>query len=249
VLTALTALGATGCEKNAAKTESIQFFLDHAVDGQPLVFDDLRYQNAAGNDYSVTNLFYYVSNITLHRSDGSAFTDGTVHYRDARLASTRAWTLHDVPNQTYTSVSFTFGLDDTWNHAGALPATQESLNMEWSPVLGGGYHYMKLEGFFSNGGGARTGYFTHTGRIQRLGDPVAYPHFFTVTLPLAALRIHGDSWDVQIVMNLNGWYATPNLLNFDSYGPSIMDNLDIQQMLQGNGPHAFSIGTVSHAGP
>ena len=149
----------------------------------------------------------------------------------------------------YTSVSFTFGLDERWNRTSALPTTQESLNMEWSPLLGGGYHYLKLEGFFLTGGGARTGYFTHTGRIHISGDPVAHPHFFTVTLPLGGLDVERDSWDVQILMNLNGWYAAPNRLDFGTFGPSIMDNLDIQQKLQENGPHAFSIGTVSHAGP
>ena len=231
------------------KNGSVHFLFDHAVDGQVLGFDDLRYRNAAGNDYSVTNLFYYVSNIALHGAGGSVISDSTVHYRDGRVASTRDWLLDDVPSGSYASVSFTFGLDERWNRAGALPTTQESLNMQWSPLLGGGYHYMKLEGFFSTGGGARMGYFTHTGRIQDPGDPVAHPHFFTVTLPLGPLSVHQDSWDVQIVMNLNGWYATPNLLNFDIFGPSIMDNLGLQQQLQENGPHAFSIGTVSHAGP
>src|SRR5690349_14249344 len=51
---------------------SIEF--DNIVGGQDLVLNTAMYTNNAGETFSVTQLQYFVSNISLRKTDGTIFT-------------------------------------------------------------------------------------------------------------------------------------------------------------------------------
>ena len=48
------------------KDPSVKLILNYKVDGAALIFDSLMYTNNAGNNYEVSRLEYYISNITFH---------------------------------------------------------------------------------------------------------------------------------------------------------------------------------------
>jgi hypothetical protein len=226
---------------------AVVFSFDHEVDGSPLVIQSSQTSfpdtNSAGNPYNVSLLEYFVSNFRVHKADGTVLGTGDVHFRDASDNGTRSYTLSGVPPGTYDAVSFTFGLDARANVTDALLPL---LELEWPDNWGGGYHYMEMNGQHFNGNTAIS-YRTHTGRrfIEMANDPsgqgpdsVAYHHFFDVHLPVAPFRVNGDTWDVQAIMNVNGWYSNPvfDLNAFFQVGDEgIMVNLFAQQLLMENG--------------
>lgn len=234
-----------GDDPAAPTTGSVTVHFDHEVDGDSLVFHARRYTNAAGNNYSVVRLRYFVSDITLHRTDGGTHTLAGLHYRDAESLSTRDLAVAGVPHGTYNAVSFTFGLDETRNRTGALPNTLRNARMAWPEDWGGGYHYMQFEGRYLPTSGPETGFAAHTGRRQLDSDPVAFHHHFQVTLSLGSLDVGNAARAISIVMNLNEWFEHPEVYDFDAFPPNIMIDLAAQGLLKLNGQDVFRVGAFA----
>ena len=222
---------------------------DHEVDGEALQTYDLRYTNAAGNRYSVSKLEYYISDVRLRRSNGSEFAVDAVHYRNIDIPSTRDFSLGDVPDGTYTTLVFTFGLNATRNVNGGLP---ENLwyDMAWPELWGGGFHYMQMEGHYVDSTGTNNvGYATHTGRRKLSSDPAPYHHYFTVTLPLGPLVVQKDNWEVTLMMNINEWYRGPHAYDLSAFDSNIMIDLNAQTLLMENGADVFRYVIARPWGP
>ena len=56
------------------ETGTIQLQFDNIVGDKDLQLDSTRYMNAVGEDFTVSKLNYYISNIKLIKLDGSVFT-------------------------------------------------------------------------------------------------------------------------------------------------------------------------------
>ncbi len=229
---------------NQDTTTSITFHFDHTVDGAGVVFNDIRYENEAGNKYSIMTLKYYISDITLHRYKGEEVKIDTFLYRDIDNSDTRSLLIENIPNGEYTYISFIFGFSPEKNVSFSLPPTQENINMEWPDPMGGGYHYMKLEGRFIKSDGETGSYNTHTGRLQTM-DGNINENYIEVELPFSSINIHNDNWEVNVVMNINEWYAHPHTYNIETFGPAIMGSQDAQQTLKENGKNVFTVRSIS----
>jgi hypothetical protein len=254
----------TGCgddTQNPPRTEgSVAVQLDHSVSGQPLVFQDRRYTNAAGNHYDIYELRYYISNLRLVGRTAGAITLGDTHYRDAADAATRTWKFDAVPNGEYVAMRFTFGLDSLLNVTGGLPLTNENFAMAWPPDLGGGYHLMMLDGTFA-GSSANDPWLAHLGRLKRSTDAVASGGSFEVELdflappcptcpaPSHGLIVDNNDTEIQLVMDLDQWFTTPRVYDFAVYGANVMSNPAAQNDLHANGADAFGLGTVTGVRP
>jgi hypothetical protein len=209
-----------------------------------VVYNDIRYKNAAGNKYSIMTLKYYISDITFHKYNGEPVRIDTFHYRDIDRSETRSLVVNNVPDGEYTFVSFVFGLDPNKNISFGLPPTQENNNMEWPEPMGGGYHYMKLEGRYEKSNGEIGSYNTHTGRL-RTSNNVVNENFIVVELPYSSITINNNNWEIQLLMNINEWYRSPQVYDIEAFGPAIMGNQEAQQTLKENGKNAFSIGYIN----
>jgi hypothetical protein len=224
-------------------TNTVVFNLDHTVDGSGVVYNDMRYVNAAGNKYSIMTLRYYISDVTFHKYNGEKVKIDTFHYRDIDNLETRSMVIKDVPDGEYTYISFVFGLPPDKNISFGLPPTQEHNNMEWPEPMGGGYHYMKLEGRYEKSNGDMGSYNTHTGRLKTMGGTV-YENFIEVELPYSAITVNKNNWEIQLLMNINEWYCKPYNYCIETFGPAIMGNQEAQQTLKENGRSVFSVGHV-----
>ncbi|MFN4146925.1 MAG: MbnP family protein [Runella sp.] len=125
---------------------------DNRVGTQNLELGSKMYKNAAGEDFSVTTLNYFVSNIKLKKSDGMEvkFPDQYFLIREID-PKTLAVKLNDVPAGDYTSLSFIIGVDslkstaDVSQRKGVLDiASYGDDAMYWS--WNSGYIFLKFEG-------------------------------------------------------------------------------------------------------
>lgn len=198
----------------------------HHVDGTPLEFDTMTYVNAQGNHYSVTRLQYYLHGLRLI---GTA--DHTV--ADAFLVNGREnlpIRLSNVPVGHYSGISLVMGLVPEANVSGGLPGTVANMQMVWPDQMGGGYHFLKLEGRYSPSFTANThGYAIHLGNN---GCQV----YATVN----------QAFDVQegteftLHLNLNETFHGPNPYDLDSANYT-MGDMHYMQLVAANLSDAFTL--------
>ena len=217
-------------------TYSTTFNFKHEINGGPFLFDTILYGHPAGQPYSVETLKYFVSNIVLYKASGDSVYIDVEHYVDAEIPSTTILKFNQsIENTTYTGVAFIFGLDEVKNITGAFVNPPESL-MEWPVPMGGGYHYMKMEGKYDSLGVIKN-YNTHTGMSMGI------PYHFQVYLP-QSFTVTKNQVSIDLKMELNNWYQNPTLYDFDVYGDAIMGNAAAQQAIHDNGTDVFSLGNI-----
>jgi len=228
ILLTLTVIGLvfTSCEKEKPIATDITINFTHTVDGSDLITNSMIYTNEAEEDYNVQTLKYLISNITLHDDLGYTVLKD-IHFIDISDESTFSFTYDNVPNNNYHAVSYTMGLDTAKNISNKYVNEDFHSEMFWPEPNGGGYHYMKLEGDFND---SLSGYGTHTGGT--MGGDYSFNNVNDISL-----TVDDDLGNVSININMeiNNWYQTPNQIEFSSYGMGIMMNMEKQMQLKQNG--------------
>ena len=215
--------------------------LKHKVGNTVLKLDTMKFVNPFNRKFEVTKLIYYLSNFVFHRADGSSYRTTNVFYIDAADSTTTKLTFGSVPNGQYTSLSFIFGLDEATNVDRGLIDTTPNNDMRWPQQMGGGYHYMKLEGRYISDSSTVEEFNTHTGIAYRVADSTFVQNFIDHNLDLPnIMSVNHNKWSIHLEHDINQWYQTPNNYDFPLYGPTIMTNYNAQMMLNANGADAFT---------
>lgn len=146
----------TACEKtdeigpNDKGTLSIEF--DNRVGLDELKLNGTKAKTPAGEEYTISTLNYFISNIKLTNSTGVevSFPDKYFLVRESDAAS-QTISLLDIPAGNYINVTYTLGVDslmsiaDVGARKGVLdPASYGDDNMYWSWNMG--YIFFKIEG-------------------------------------------------------------------------------------------------------
>jgi hypothetical protein len=245
----------SGCNDNKEKVveeAKITIHFEHKIDGIKLQTDTLKYTNAAGNQYLVSEIQYFISDVTFYKNGGdSVFFDGLedIHYVDSDIPETQTWDIADnFPAGIYDSIAFTFGISEEKNISGSFVNPPESY-MFWPDFLGGGYHYMKLNGNWLEAGQTiqTTPFNLHLGIGQiYYSFPDSITGFiqndFRVSLPGSSFEIAGgDKKQITLTMNIENWFKEPNIYDLDIIGGSTMQNQEAMQKLKENGHNVFSV--------
>ena len=106
--------------------------------------------------------------------------------------------------------------------------------MVWPITMGGGYHYMKLEGSFDNDI-IIDNYNTHTG--PTMGMDYSFPNQSSISINVTD---NTGNISLDINMEINNWYQDPLTLSITENG--IMGDWASQQNLMINGmQNVFSV--------
>lgn len=107
------------------------------------------YTNGSGEDFTVTTLNYFVSNVSLKKEDGTTVSFPNQYFLIRQSdASTWAPELKDVPAGNYTSITFNVGVDSTKSvsdvsqRTGALDVATNGMYWSWNS----GYVFFRFEG-------------------------------------------------------------------------------------------------------
>ncbi len=220
------------------KHGSLSLFVAHEVDGQTLVTDTLCYKNEAGNLYQVDEVQWFMSNLEMEDCQGKWIPLADVWYIDTNFPERTVLHIADLPANTYRTLRFTFGLNDTDNRSGRFNNPPES-NMFWPDELGGGYHYMKLNGKYLTADSLLAPLAIHLGRGQNTELTEFYDNSFVVELPIdLTVSEHQDN-TLGLVFNLNNWFRSPHVYDFNVFGSAIMQNQEAQSILKNNGNDVF----------
>lgn len=234
------------------KFGKITISFNHVENGLPVLFDTLLYANEAGNPYLVNEIQYFISDVTLFRHDGyqkliSDWQD--IYYVDTDIQETLQWEVYDkIEPGNYDSVGFRFGISAEKNKS-FMYVNPPERDMFWPEFLGGGYHYLKMNGkWLPEGQTFQTNPFDfHLGIGQvYLSYPDSITGFthndFWVSLPGSDLSIsEGENLQLEITMHVENWFRNPHVYDHDEYGGDIMQNQEAMQMGRENGWDVFSV--------
>ncbi|MBT3301009.1 MAG: hypothetical protein HOD63_00055 [Bacteroidetes bacterium] len=249
---------------------SINFVFDHYINDASAVFDQMTYWNAAGNNWELAEVQWFISDVTLHKLNGDSVMLNNwsfYHYIDTDIPSSLEWDIVDkVDTATYDHISFTFGIKGEKNEPFMFVNPPEN-QMFWPYHLGGdegGYHYLKMNGFWQDTNSFRRGFNFHLGVGQKqysngtrmkVWDPSILPNgdssyvfvqnWFEVKLPASSFTLgENKTKQIEIIMNLENWLSTPNPFDFNKWGADIMENNAAMQLVKENGQNVFSVGEI-----
>ncbi len=169
-----------------------------------------------------------------------------IHYIDTDINQTKIYSLKDeIAPGNYSKIVFTFGINKQKNQSLMFVNPPESL-MFWPELLGGGYHYMKLNGKWLDTLSQVSPFNFHLGIGQiyySFPDSITeyIDNSFLVELPNSSFEIKaGETTDLTIAMNIENWFNNPNNYNHDDWGGDIMQKQDAMKQACENGWNVFS---------
>lgn len=218
----------------------VTILVDHDVDGEQVIFynlDQKPYINAAGNEYEITRLEYYLSDFKFRRTNGSWHSPVNnvpvlIDVEDGQ----KTITLSNVEVGDYNAMSVMIGVMPKYNKTGLLENNLDNLNMAWPENLGGGYHFMKFEGNYKDDQNIVRGFTVHLGNegLQSVNE-----------IDNISLRVEsGGQTQLNMSMNLNEWYKTPHLFDFNKEGNYTMAIDSLMELISENGTNSLSIMSI-----
>ena len=238
----------TSCNKdNGVSQVQITFKFSHNWDGTAVSnanFNSIIYTNANGEDLSITKLRYLISKITFEKSSGETFILDGYNLVDVTNNTNQSFTpITTIPDGDYSKVSFTFGFDNDDNYnENYIDLNSASWNVP--ELLGGGYHYMQLEGKFIDNTTTETGYAYHTIRaVDNSGATQVFQDTF-FEVDLGAINITNNT-TFNIEMNIAEWFKNPNTWDLNVLNQMLMPNSSAQIMMYENGQNVFNLESVN----
>ena len=196
----LTVAACSDKNKEMNSEGAISMNIQHTIENIPFVKDQFLYTNKAGNMYMISDIQWFMSDIALTKTDGTIVRPDSSQkyiYIDTELPETSRIEFNHLPAGQYQKISFTFGIDEKHNTSYRFVNPPESY-MFWPEYLGGGYHYMKLNGKWIDQEGLEVPFNFHLGIGQlpvenrfsstnffHFGSVAEYAHCEGFTPPLA----------------------------------------------------------------
>ena len=237
----------SSCSSDTDSDTVVNLRFTHEWNNAVLTTDDfgtIQYVNAFGNQLSIERLRYLISDLTITKPSGETIPLNNYHLIDLENENTLNLTSNQsVETGTYANVSFIFGFTNTANTDGAYPDLN-SASWNVPPMLGGGYHYMQLDGKFINNIENEAGYNFHAIRAaDNPGPNPSFPQdtFFEVNLgPLTV----SENNEIIISMDMAQWFKEPYLWDLNLYNQMLMPNSTAQILMYENGQNVFHLNSV-----
>lgn len=196
-----------------------------------LLWDTINYFNVSANKFGVETANFYISNVSLKSADGVVYNSKQVFYIDPKNASKSTFSLDSIPPANYNEMTFYIGLDSDRNKTLALPATVDNLNMAWPDAMGGGYHFIKLEGHYLDTININKGFAIHLGKNENL-----------VTVKINQTMVQ-KFWDhnYSLFFDVNEVFANPYAYNLNFEESYTMSDSVAMLKIKNNMSDVFSL--------
>jgi len=211
----------------------------HHWDGTPIQnsdFETTLFTNANGEQLDISRLSYLIPNVTFTDADGNAFTAGHYNLVDVREGTGFSYQPDlNFPAGTYT-VSFRFGFNDEDNVSGAY-VDLSSVSWDVPEPMGGGYHYMQMDGTYINTEGEVMPYNFHTIRavVPDMPNPPIELTDTSFEVVLGQYNLQLNNGIIEVQMDVSEWFKNPNQWDLNELDTPLMPNYDAQIMMMENG--------------
>ncbi len=235
--------------KPQEKSPVLKIIFNHTIDGEPITFDKSIYVNDAGNPYLINEIQYFVTELTFLYDNGNEVIADSwkpFHYVDTDLDNTMNWTIPDTLLEgNVTALHLRLGFRDEVNESFMFVNPPER-DMFWPEYLGGGYHYMKLNGKWEPADGSfpNLPFDFHVGRGQIYDNGGVITGFVDNSMEITFEDIsfslkNDDTTTIAITMQVDNWFQNPHSYNHDVWGGYIMNNQEAMQLAVDNSHDVF----------
>ena len=239
------------CENDADNenaTSSITINFTHTWNGQAVTntdFNIIKYINEKGNSLSISRLRYLISNVTLTNTQGESLTLSDYNLIDVTNTRNVSFTpTTAIPIGNYNNMAFTFGFNNTDNYVVNGYADLNAASFNVPKMLGGGYHYMQLDGKFINNNNEEQGYNYHVIRaVDNLGGNPSFPQDTFFNVDLGPVKLTSNTV-ITVEMDIAEWFKTPNTWDLNVLSQSLMPNASAQIMMFENGQNVFKLKSI-----
>ncbi len=223
---------------------TLTFKFDHNWDGEPFNQDDLgltTFVNANGDELMIERLRYLVSNIRLYKENGSSTLLQGYQLVDVSSTGSLTFSLNEnIPDGDYNFISFTFGFSEQYNTSG-IYSDLNSTSWNWPENLGGGYHFLQIDGLYETVEGPQPfNFHMGTARISEGMFEANYAEIFFAQ----DFTMDGNK-TFPIKMNVAEWFKNPNTWDLNEFNTNLMGNYEAQKMMNENAGSVFSLGPVT----
>ena len=243
ILIIIVIIGLVSCSSDDEKASDILISVTNSQnwDGENITASDLgttEFINENGEILKIERLRYLISKVILTNSYGDEIEIGTYKLVDLADNNTLNYATNIViPPGTYTGISFVYGFNEEDNIDQAyLDLNTASWN--WPEMLGGGYHFMQLDGTFTSPTNISTLPFNYHNGTARISDGVFEQNFIRVNAD--GLSIDSNT-NIDIKMNLAEWFKDPKTWDLNVLNTGLMGNYDAQRKMNENGQLVFSV--------
>ena len=202
----------------------------------PQDFNELKFTNENGERLSIERLRYLVSNISL-------INGKNYHLIDVGENSGTSITIPELTDESY-ALSFRFGFSDEDNTDGAYQDLN-SASFSVPGMLGGGYHFMQLDGKYVDNNNEASGFNYHMIKAVDKTDPDNLKFEDTSFEVNLGTIVVANTTEIEIKMNLAEWFKNPNTWNLNELNTILMPNFEAQKMMRENGETVFSLSAVN----
>jgi len=159
----------TSCREDRPEYGFVRLVFQHVWDDESLQLHRTEpYVNAAGNSLVFDRLQYIISDLRIDGEELIRIESPEVHFISINGDTTILIT-YQIPVGDYSLLSFNFGLNEHINQSNAFPNLPG--NMPWPVGMGGGYHYMMIDGWWTSPTTPQSrGFGLHLGALEVLVD-------------------------------------------------------------------------------
>lgn len=206
-------------------------------------FGGFNFRTANGENLSIDRLRYVVSQLQFVGNTGVNFSPKTYQLVDVGNGSGLSLMIQDLIPGTY-EIRFRFGFSNADNQDGVYQDLN-SASFNVPNLLGGGYHYMQMDGKYKDIKKNDLNYNFHVIRAANTSN-VSSPQLVDTSFEvnLGSVTINNDA-TVDIQMNVAEWFKNPNQWDLNSLDTNLMSNFSAQLQMSENGKSVFSLGTVT----
>ncbi|GIV27237.1 MAG: hypothetical protein KatS3mg027_1051 [Bacteroidia bacterium] len=180
----------SSCNKDIIVPGKVKLSLEfiHSYNNKSILWDTLVYSTCNSDTISISKIEYIVSNIVVY-SRGSAYKQKRSFYVNPRQNKT-VLQLDSVMGFYYDSLSFTLGDNHPYDSLNT-----DIVSMQWPMMMGGGFHFLKLEGYYRKNS-LPTGYAMHTGgnNLNPIKIVLKYPLHLTKSEHTFVIEHKIDQW-------------------------------------------------------
>lgn len=239
------------CNKNDddqnAQNTNITFNFLHNFDGEVVNntnFNNIQYTNAFGTELSFTKLRYLITNVILTNQANVATVAKDYQLVDVTENTGLTISGTSLPEGIY-DVKMRFGFEQAENTSNIYPDLNAA---SWNvpEMLGGGYHYMQLEGRYMDTNNEASIYAYHTISAVQNPGPDNSREDTSIEIDLGTISISGSSTIINVNMNIAEWFENPNTWNLNELNGMLMGNYNAQKLMEENGQNVFSVGIIEN---
>ncbi|MTI32664.1 MbnP family protein [Xanthovirga aplysinae] len=215
------------CQSEKPTREQLWIHIYHTINNEPLLINDMPYENALGQQYFVTDLKYYISNLTF--IDNEEQTEYTLNesYHLVHVVGPEEYLikLNDLPVGEFDQIRFSLGIDSLANknidQLGALDPANEMI-WDWET----GYKFLSFNGVYFPEQGDGKELIFHVGKDENYKELV----FNLDPLEVPVLRVEEERYyDFYLSAHFDDLFKNPHTINFRTFSNThddsqLMDN-------------------------